>query len=457
MGPELELILRGGTLVTPRGVTRADVGVAGGQVVEVAPEIAGKAREELDARGLHVFPGVIDAHVHFNEPGRTEWEGLATGSRALAAGGGTLFVDMPLNSTPPTVTRAAFEEKRALAGAKAVTDFALWGGLVPGGVEHLPELAQAGAAGFKAFMSHSGIADFGSVDDATLEAGLRVAAALDLPVAVHAESDELTAGLSAALRGAGRTDLRAYLESRPVAAEVEAISRACALAHETGGRLHIVHVSSGAGVAEAMAWRVRGARITIETCPHYLTFTEEDLERVGAALKCAPPLRPGPDLEALWAALREGRVDTVGSDHSPSPASLKDRADFFEVWGGIAGVQSTLAALLTGAERHGLPLPRVAEVLSSAPAHVLRLPAKGDLAPGFDADLTLVDLGCSPLLIREGLHDRHKLSPYAGHTWRGGVRRTLLRGQTVWDGQGFAAPGQARLVRPGTPISNPST
>ncbi|WP_019584923.1 allantoinase AllB [Deinococcus apachensis] len=449
MGPELDLIVRGGTLVTARGVGRADIGVAGGQVVEVAPEITQGARGELDARGLHVFPGVIDAHVHFNEPGRTDWEGLATGSRALAAGGGTLFVDMPLNSTPPTVTRAAFEEKRALAEAKSVTDFALWGGLVPGMVDHLPDLAQAGAVGFKAFMSHSGIADFSSVDDGTLEAGLRAAAALDLPVAVHAESDELTARLAAALRSAGRTDIRAYLDSRPVAAEVEAITRACALAHGAGARLHIVHVSSGAGVAEAVAWRARGTRVTVETCPHYLTFTEEDVERVGATLKCAPPLRAGADLGALWTALREGRVDTVGSDHSPSPADLKDRADFFEVWGGIAGVQSTLAALLTGAEVHDLPLPRVAEVLGTAPARVLHLPGKGDLAPGFDADLTLVDPGRSPLLTRENLYDRHKLSPYAGRVWRGEIRRTLVRGRTVWDGQGFAEPGLGRLARPG--------
>src|SRR5689334_10235321 len=275
------LVVRGGALVTPGGVVRADMWVEDGRIVAIGPELSGHG-EEVDAWGLTVFPGVVDVHVHFNEPGRTEWEGGATGSRALAAGGGATFFDMPLNSTPCTVNAREFANKRSALEASSVADFGLWGGLIPGNVRELDGMAAAGAVGFKAFLCDSGLPEFSRADDFTLLAGMQEAARLGLPVAVHAENQEITAALA---KGSG---VRDFLDSRPVIAELEAIQRATLISAETGAKLHIVHVSTGRGAVLAAEGRARGADVSIETCPHYLCFTEEDVERIGAAAKCAP-------------------------------------------------------------------------------------------------------------------------------------------------------------------------
>lgn len=442
-----DLVVRGGTLILPTGPARADLAVQDGVIARIAPEIAGPAREELDATGLYVFPGAVDVHVHFNEPGRAHWEGFATGSRALAAGGGTTCADMPLNSLPPVLDRRAFELKRRAAEAASVVDFALWGGLVPGNLDALPELADAGAVGFKAFMCDSGVPEFPAVDDLTLWEGMQVARALGLPVAVHAESDGLVRGLAARLRAAGRRDVRAYLASRPVLAEVEAVQRALLLAEETGASLHVVHVSSGRAVAAIAEARRRGVDVTLETCPHYLLFTEEDVERIGAALKCAPPVRGAADRDALWQALREGTIDLVASDHSPAPPELKETGDFFSAWGGVAGVQFTLIALLSEGPARGLDPAAVARLVAEQPARRFRLPGKGALREGYDADLALVELTPWTPSARD-LHQRHAVSPYLGLTFAARVRRTLVRGRTVFaDGVACAGAG-GRLVRP---------
>ncbi|WP_216324415.1 allantoinase [Deinococcus aestuarii] len=447
-----DLLIRGGHVVGEDGVTVADLGVEGGRIVEVAPELAGEAREELDARGLHVFPGVVDVHVHFNEPGRTDWEGLATGSRALVAGGGTTFADMPLNSSPPVLDRATFDAKRQAAERESYADFALWGGLTPRNLDRLPDLAEAGVVGFKAFMSHSGLEEFESPDDYTLYEGMRRARDLDRLIALHAESDSITQGLSAHIRAAGGRDVRDYLRSRPAIAEVEAVGRALLLAEETGARLHLVHLSTGRAVALAAEARSRGVDVSVETCPHYLCFTGEDMERLGAVLKCAPPLRDRAEVDALWTAIREGRIDTIGSDHSPSTLDLKERDDFFEVWGGVGGVQSTLSAVLTEGRSRGLTLPHIARLLARTPAERFGLAGKGRLEPGADADLVLVDLDAEWVHTQGDLHTRWKYSPYLGRAFRGRVRRTLLRGQTVYlEGQ-FPTSPQGRFLRPAAPI-----
>lgn len=440
-----DLAIRGGTLA---GGAAADIAVEDGVIVAVAPEVGG-ARQEIDAHGLTIFPGLIDVHLHFNEPGRTEWEGGATGSRALAAGGGTLFFDMPLNSTPCTVSAAAFELKRAALAACSVTDFGLWGGIVPGNRGELGALADAGVIGFKAFLCDSGLPEFPRADDLTLFEALQAAARRGLPVAVHAESHEIIAGLTGRIRAAGASDLRAFLASRPVVAEVEAIHRAALLAREAGAWLHIVHVSSGRGVAAALEARAGGTNLTIETCPHYLFFTAEDMERIGAAAKCAPPLRPAEDREALWDRVLAGAVDMIASDHSPSAPELKCDRDFFRVWGGIAGVQSTLAVLLeAGHFTRALPLAAIARMTSETPAARFRIAGKGLIAPGFDADLALVDLGAAHTLAPEDLQQRHKLSPYLGRQFRGRVERTLLRGRAIYQQGRIAAVGCGQWVRP---------
>jgi allantoinase len=332
----------------------------------------------------------------------------------------------------------------------SVTDFALWGGLVPGNLEELPELAACGVIGFKAFMSNSGLEEFGAADDLTLLEGMRIAASLGLPVAVHAESDAITGALSSRLKALGKTSIRDYLESRPVIAELEAISRAILFAQETGCALHLVHVSSGRGVVLASEAKARGADVTIETCPHYLAFTEEDLERLGAPAKCAPPLRSKLEQELLWQEVLKGQVDIVGSDHSPAPPSMKTSNDFFAIWGGISGVQSSLNVLLTqGLQARGLSLPQISSLVSKNPAKRFKLASKGQLELGFDADLVLLDLNASFILNPEMLEYRHKQSPYLAQEFTGAVKRTVSRGQTVFlDGQDTSLPAQGRLVKP---------
>jgi allantoinase len=421
------MLIRNGTVVTPEGEVPADVRVAEGLIVEIAGDLDAEA-VELDATGLHVFPGVVDAHVHFNDPGRADWEGGANGSRALAAGGGTCFVDMPLNAHPPTCDAHAFRAKVAALSASSLVDFALWGGLVPGNVDRLGELAEAGVVGFKAFMSPSGIDDFEAADRETLRTGMARAAELGLPVAVHAESPDRLLPPA----GNGWVD---WARSRPVEAELAAIEEALTLAGETGCSLHVVHVSSARGVRLVTAARAHGVDATCETCPHYLLLCEDDLDALGPLGKCAPPIRPATERDALWDEVRAGRIDLVASDHSPAPPSMKQGDDAFAVWGGISGCQSLLASLLGR-----LPACDVARLTASAPARRLRLPGKGRIEPGADADLALVRFGDVELTTEE-LRDRHRHNPYVGRTFGGQVVRTLLRGADATEPRG-------RLLRP---------
>jgi allantoinase len=442
-----DLILRGGAVVTPDGVFPADIAVDEGRITEVGRDLAGAA-SEIDATGLFVFPAVIDAHLHFNEPGRTDWEGAATGSRALAAGGGALFFDMPLNSTPATVNAREFDRKRAALEASSITDFALWGGLIPGNIGEMAELAACGVVGFKAFLCDSGLPEFPRADDLTLADGLREAARLGLPVAVHAESHELVQGLSRRMTDQGRQAIGDFLESRPVLAEVEAIQRATLLAYDAGARLHIVHVSSGLGVTAAAEARTRGVDVSIETCPHYLFFTEEDVERLGAIAKCAPPLRHSIHQEALWEKVLDGTVDLIASDHSPAPPEMKCRP-FWQAWGGIAGVQSTLAVLLDqGYHRRHLRLERIANLVAAEPAQRFAIAGRGRIAPGYSADLALIDLDATFTLNKEDLLQRHPISPYTGACFRGALRMTIRRGEVIFNRGTITAQTCGTLVRP---------
>lgn len=440
-----DTVVRGGTIVRPGATGSSDLAIEGGVIEAIGPDLP-TGREEVDARGLLVLPGVIDVHLHFNEPGRTAWEGAATGSRALAAGGGTTFFDMPLNSTPCTVDASAFDAKREALEAASIADFGLWGGLVPGGVGRLEELAARGAVGFKAFMCDSGLQEFPRADDVTLLEGMREAARLGLPVAVHAESEELTRGLAARLPGG---TVREFLQSRPVLAEIEAVQRALLFAAETGVALHLVHLSSGRAVAMAVEAKGRGVDVSVETCPHYLFFTEEEVERLGAVAKCAPPLRSTAERDSLWDELLRGGVDMVASDHSPSDPALKECA-FASAWGGIAGVQATLSVLLlAGHHERGLAAERISELLATTPARRFRIARKGALLEGYDADLVLVEPDRSWKLEASGLHQRHKMSPYIGQTFRGLVRRTIRRGETIFlDGRSTART-TGRFLRPG--------
>ncbi len=422
-----------------------DIGIFDDLIARLEPDILEPALQIIDARGLHAFPAMIDAHVHFNEPGRAAWEGIRSGSSALAAGGGAVFVDMPLNSTPVTTTPEAFDAKLERMRRSSITDFALWGGLTPDSLPQLEALAERGVIGFKAFMSNSGLPEFGYSNEDVLLNGMRIAARLGLPVAVHAESDEITSRLTREARAAGRFGIRDYLDSRPIEAELEAVRTALQIAEQTGCALHVVHVSSAAGVKLVHEAKTRGVNVTAETCPHYLCFDETDLERLGAVLKCAPPVRPRTEVESLWDALE--CVDTIGSDHSPAPPDMKTASDFFAIWGGISGVQSTLEACLTGARKRRLALGPLLDKLSFNPARRFNLANKGRLEVGFDADIALVRLDQDWTLKTSDLLYRHQQSPYVGSQFTARVVRTLVRGQVVWDGL-QVLEHQGRFLRP---------
>ncbi len=443
----LDILIRGCSLVNDVAVEVCDLGILDGKIANIATEISEPATTEINATGLHAFAGVVDAHVHFNEPGRETWEGVSTGSAALVVGGGTSFVDMPLNSEPVTINAKSFAAKLQRLEKLSSADFALWGGLVPTNLLELPELAALGVVGFKAFMSNSGLPEFSASDDVTLLEGMRVAATLALPVAVHAESNNITSALSLELQHAGKTGIKDYLASRPVVAELEAISRAIVFAEETGCGLHIVHVSSGRAVALVLAAKQRGLNVSLETCPHYLAFTETDLEELGAVLKCAPPLRNAQEHDALWQAVLAGSVDTIGSDHSPAPPELKNEQNFFKIWGGISGVQSTLAVMLTeGWDTRKLALGAITKMLSKNPAKRFGFKNKGELVVGKDADVVLLNLEKSFVLRQEDLLYKHKQSPYVGKKFTGVVQHVLLRGQTIFkDGQVIGTPSGKRI------------
>ncbi len=445
---DCDLLIVGARL--PRG-EQADIAISDGRIAATGPSLELSARERLDGRGLIALPGGVDPHVHFNEPGpRSGSEGFATGSSALAAGGVTTAVEMPLNASPATTTVQAFDAKLAAVAPASRVDFGLWGGIVPGNLEQLEPLADRGVVAFKAFMSETGLADFAAADDLTLYEGMARAAGLSLPVAVHAENDTITRELAARAIAAGRLGVRDYLDSRPAIAETEAIARAIELATVTGCSLHIVHISTGRGVALVAEAAARGADVTCEVTAHHLVLTEEDAERLGAVAKCAPPLRPAAETAALWEALADERVSFVVSDHSPALPALR-AAGVFSAWGGIAGCQSTLELLLTEGHAPGrLTLTQLTRAFSTAAARRFRLAGKGSLEIGADGDVVLVSLDDSRVLEAGELYYRHQVSPYVGRRLSARVIATVLRGQTIYrDGQLVGEPC-GRLLRPPT-------
>jgi allantoinase len=441
-----DLIIRDASIVSYSTVGQYDMAIRDGHIQEVGVPVRAEARDEINASGLYLFPGVIDVHVHFNDPGRAHWEGWATGSAAAAVGGTTTVAEMPLNASPPTLDAAAFDAKVAAAAGKSYVDFALWGGLTPVNLDQMGEMAGRGVIGFKAFMCNSGIDDFLSADDATLREGMLRAAELELPVAVHAEDETITSRLTALARAAGETSIQAYLASRPPQAELTAIARAIELAAETGCELYVVHSSTAAGVKLVRDAAARGIPVRAETCPHYLMFTKHDLLAQGAQLKCSPPLRSTQERDALVELVRSGLVDLLASDHSPSPPEMKAHEDFFQIWGGIAGCQSLLSSSLSAGVDIDLAL--VSEMLARNPADLLRQSCKGDIRAGMDADLVLVDLGQDYALAESDLRYRHPVSPYVGYPLRGRPVRTLLRGVTVAQDGNVVGRPQGRLITP---------
>lgn len=433
-----DLAIRGAVVVSDGAYAR-DILISGGRIAALVEAGASVARQEIDARGLLAFPGMVDAHVHFNEPGREDWEGWASGSRAAAAGGTTTVLDMPLNSIPPVLDGNSFDQKRAAAERSSFVDFGLWGGIVDADPATLRELSERGAVGVKAFLCDSGVPEFPAIHDEDLVPALRAAAEAGLIVALHCEDEALVREATARVRGTGRHDPDAWVLSRPPLVEVRAVARACAAAREAGARIHIVHLSAIEALGAIGAARDMGTDVTAETCPHYLTFDDRDLATQRASLKCAPPIRDSRNRDGLWRALLDGKIDFAASDHSPCAPRLKDSDDIFGAWGGIAGAQSLLSAVFTGAIARAAGVLDVRKVagfvvwrLSARPAKRFGLwPRKGAIAQGSDADVVLFDPDREWTLEAARSHTRG-VDPYVGRSFRGKVVRTLVGGRTVY-------------------------
>lgn len=447
-----ELYIRNGLIVTEEQSFMGGVVVEHGKVTDLVlgnRDIS--AGEVIDASGKVILPGIVDAHVHYHSPGREHWEGYHTGSMAAAAGGVTTIADMPLNGIPPTSDREKLLVKRSLIKDQPVVDYCHWAGLVNDNLNALDGLHEEGVIGFKAFMSGAATEEFKRVDDDLIYLGMLKIRELGNVIALHAENEYVIAYMERFLQANGRKDPMAWAESRPPLSELEAINRSIFWARATGCRTHIVHVSLAEGTKMVARAQREGVKISVETCPHFLLLTEDDLKRLGPEAKSDPPVRTTKDVEELWQSVLNGYVDMITSDHAPCTIADKERGkdDIFKAWGGVTGIQTMLPAVLSeGVNRRQMPLTLLVRMMSANPARLLGLyPRKGSLMPGSDADITIVDLEKEWALKAEHLFNKNKHSPYVGRQFKGSVERSFVRGKTVFaGGKIFAQPGYGQLL-----------
>jgi allantoinase len=429
-----DLVVRSRRVVLPDGERPATVVVRDGVIADIASYV--DSPEGLDLGEVALLPGLVDTHVHVNEPGRTEWEGFATATRAAAAGGVTTIIDMPLNSVPPTVSTGALAAKRAAAAGQCHVDVGFWGGAVPGNASVLPELYAAGVFGFKCFLIDSGVPEFPPLDPSGLAEAL---ASVDALFIVHAEDPSLVSSLDST------RSYEDFVASRPPAAEVRAVESLLAAARVADARVHVLHLSAASVLPLLFDARRDGVRVTAETCPHYLCLTAEAVPDGATQFKCCPPIRGSDNRNALWQGLAEGTLSCVVSDHSPCVPSLKglESGDFAAAWGGIASLQLGLRAVWTEAYRRGHTLSEVVRWMATAPADLVGLTRKGRIVVGADADLVAFDPSPAIVVDPAALRHRHPLTPYAGHTLLGEVRHTWLRGAPVFGADGRSASSHA--------------
>jgi allantoinase len=455
--PQSHLVIRGRRVVLQNELVPASIHVSAGRITAITAfeEIPDGCEIVEAGEASVVMPGLVDTHVHVNEPGRTEWEGFATATRAAAAGGVTTIVDMPLNCIPATTSLDGLKAKLAATRGKLSVDTAFWGGAVPGNTGELAKLWEAGVVGFKCFLVHSGVDEFPNVTESDLRAAMPELARLGALLIVHAEVpgpiDSACCRAPDGGDGANRS-YETFLRSRPRAAENEAIELMIRLSRETGCRIHIVHHSSADALVMLRAAKASGAQLTVETCPHYLHFAAEDVPDGATEFKCCPPVRERENREQLWEALRGGTIDMVVSDHSPCPPDMKlrDEGDFMKAWGGISSLQLRLPIMWTEANARGFTINQLAEWLCTAPARQVGLAhRKGSVNIGSDADLVIWNPQRELRVAPELIQHRHKLTPYAGETLRGVVERTFLRGEMVYDdGELAEAKGQLLFRAP---------
>jgi len=452
--PAADLIVRGKRVITPQGERAATIHLRAGVIAAIS------GFDEVDpsvplheAGDFVVMPGVVDTHVHLNEPGRTEWEGFSSAARAAAAGGVTTLIEMPLNSIPPTTTAAACREKLAAAAGKLWVDAGFWGGVVPGNSEELQPLWDAGVFGFKCFLVPSGVDEFAHVTEADLRAALPKLAALGAPLLAHAELPEPIEGAVASLaKNASPRKYATWLAARPREAENQAIALLLRLGGEFGARIHIVHVSSADALGLLRGAKRAGGAITAETCPHYLTFAAEEIADGATEFKCAPPIRERENREKLWQALGDGTLDFITTDHSPCPPAMKlpEGGDFLRAWGGIASLQLSLPAVWTEARARGYSVTRLAKWLCEGPAQLAGLAGKkGSIAVGCDADFVIWDASAKFRVDPAQLHHRHKVTPYAGRELYGRVETTFLRGRKIFERGEFSAGPVGHVLQRG--------
>lgn len=437
---KFDLVIKNGKIVLSNEVRDGAIGIKDGKIACIAADIDDEVGDEvIDAKGQYVMPGMIDTHFHGSDPGglRSDWEGFISGSKALAAGGTTTFVDMPLNTLPATTNKETFELKKETAIGKNYVDYAFFGGLTPDNLGDLEALDECGAVAYKCFMSTCGSDikdDFKNVDDYDLYMGMKKLAELDQMLCIHAENSTITDRMAEEARKEGKKRPTDYVNTRPIFTEIEAVQRAILFAKETGCRVHFMHISAAETVELITKARNEGAKLSVESCPHYFLLSTEDFEEIGTKCKCSPPLRSKNEVEKMWNVLFEGKIDVLSSDHSPCPFSMKDYENVFDAWGGISGCQNSVDIIFDEAvNKRGMDINEFSKIISLNCAKLYNLKNKGEITLGNDADIILVDPNASYTIKEENLYYQNKHTAYDGRTVNCRVTKTIVRGNVVFD------------------------